>query len=78
MPGILDVIGGSGDKLNFHAAALIVLQQKGFIDKVTTCNVTLASQPGFRTIGCGGRDSPGARIGERRGSREGAVCRFRV
>jgi predicted nucleic acid-binding protein len=50
-PSILEVIVGSGGKLNFNDAALIVLQQKGFIDEVATFDTTLASQPGFRTFG---------------------------
>ncbi len=50
-PSILDVIEGSGGKLNFNDAALIVLQQKGVIDVVATFDATLASQPGFRTFG---------------------------
>jgi len=49
-PGILGVIESSGGKLNFNDAALIVLQQQGFIDEVATFDVLLASQPGFRTF----------------------------
>jgi len=50
-PGILDVIGQSGGKLNFNDAALVVLQQQGIIGDVATFDTTLASQPDFRTIG---------------------------
>ena len=47
-PNILDVIGQSGGKLNFNDAALVVLQQQGFIGDVATLDTTLAGQSGFR------------------------------
>ena len=50
-PHVLKIIRQSGGALNFNDAALVALQRKGIIGEVATFDATLASHPGFQTIG---------------------------
>jgi len=50
-PDVLRIIRQSGGTLNFNDAALVALQREGIIGEVATFDATLASHPGFQTIG---------------------------
>jgi predicted nucleic acid-binding protein len=50
-PDVLSIIRQSSGALNFNDAALVALQREGIIGEVATFDATLASQPGFLTIG---------------------------
>jgi predicted nucleic acid-binding protein len=47
---VLEIIERTGGELNYNDAALIVLQQRGYIGEVATFDATLAAFPGFRTV----------------------------
>ena len=50
-PDVLNIIRQSGGALNFNDGALVALQREGIIGEVATFDATLASQPGFLTVG---------------------------
>jgi len=49
-PDVLEIVAQSAGTLNFNDAALIVLQQRGFIGEVATFDVILASHHEFRAM----------------------------